>query len=89
MAWQKKTGALTFDLDGPGACVGGSGTLLLEAGAFTLKFGDLRVNGNHLALSVSAETGVTVPSPAYINLSDWGGAFAAKVGNPRQSPGIF
>jgi hypothetical protein len=69
--WQKKTGALALDMKSPGMSISGSGALTLAAGAFTLEFNDLRVNDHHLILSLSAEKGVTVPSPAYINLDSW------------------
>ena len=85
--WDKETNALSFDLAGPGTSIAGVGTLALGAGAFTLAFDDLRVNGGRLNLSLSAEKGVTVPSPDYVDLTDWGRAFLDNVENPGQLPG--
>ena len=69
--WLKKSGDLTVGIDGFGINYTARGALKLSEGTAELSFGDLLGGSSHLALTLAAQKGVTVPNPDYINLDHW------------------
>ena len=77
--WDKRTGDLLLSLLGPGVSWNARGTLMAANYSFRLEFPDLLGGENHLMVIISAEKGVSVPAPAYVNLDHWGGNFFGNI----------